>query len=190
MLRLVLLAALVVAGTLPAAAHVGHGSAFSVLDGFVHPFAGLDHLAAMVAVGIWAASAGGPRVWAWPAVFVVVMAAGAAAGHAGFLLPYIEPVIAGSVVVFGLLTLALVRAPALAGGILVAFFALFHGLAHGAEAPAGSFAGYVAGFVAATAILHAVGIAIVRMSDRSATRLPVRALGGATAALGLGLFVG
>jgi len=173
----------------PAAAHPGHDAAFSLVDGALHPFFGLDHLAAMIAVGLWSAVASERADWRWPLAFVAMMALGALLARTGLVIPLVEPMIAGSLVVLGLAVMALIRAPAAIGAVVVAFFALFHGAAHGAEAPAAAFPAYLAGVLAATALLHAAGIAIGRLTSGVAAGLPVRALGGATAALGLVLFV-
>lgn len=142
-----------------AAAHPFHpiGSGFGA--GFVHPFAGLDHLLAMVAVGLWAAQFGGRWLWAIPLAFVSAMLAGGLLGFAGLTLPLVEPVIAASVLALGLLTMFRIRLHT-AGLALVAAFALFHGVAHGTELPAAAGAlPYAAGFVLATALLHALGLA-------------------------------
>jgi urease accessory protein len=141
-----------------AAAHPFHpGAGFGA--GFVHPFAGLDHLLAMVAVGLWAAQFGGRYLWAIPLAFVTAMLAGGALGFAGMTLPLLEPMIAASVLALGLLTVLRVRLHA-AGVLLVAVFAVFHGVAHGTELPATAGAlPYAAGFVIATALLHLLGLA-------------------------------
>jgi urease accessory protein len=118
--------------------------------GFGHPFLGLDHLAAMIAVGVWAAQAGWRPVWGVPLVFMTVMAFGAVLAFAG---------IAASVLVLGLLIAAAVRLPATAGAAIVAVFAVFHGHAHGSEIPQALAPWlYAAGFLLATAVLHATGI--------------------------------
>ena len=136
------------------------------MHGFQHPLGGLDHLAAMVAVGLWAGIAGGRRVWVWPLAFVAMMVVGGLLGRAGVALPMVEPVIALSVVVLGVLVAATIRVPVALGAVIVAVFAIFHGHAHGAEAPETGWLGYAAGFVVATALLHAVGIAIARLLER------------------------
>ena len=105
-------------------------------SGFTHPFTGLDHMLAMVAVGLWAGLNGGRALWAWPAAFVGVMVLGGALGIAGVAVPMVEPGILASVVVLGLLVLAAAQLPVAAGAVLVAAFALLHGHAHGAELPA------------------------------------------------------
>jgi urease accessory protein len=179
---------LVLAG--PAQAHVGQHLGFSVAGGFAHPFAGLDHLAAMIAVGLWGAMAGGKRTWVWPLAFISAMLAGGFLGHAGIALPAVEPSIAASVVVLGLLVAMGVSAPLPVGAALIAVFAIFHGHAHGAEAPAYGWVGYAVGFALATALLHTVGIGIGVGLQRSLGALPVRGLGVATAALGAFILLG
>jgi urease accessory protein len=173
----------------PALAHVGVGDHFSFMRGFQHPPGGLDHLAAMIAVGVWGAAAGGRRVWVWPAAFVAAMIVGGILGRTGVALPMVEPAIALSVVALGLLVVATVRVPLTAGAVIVAAFAIFHGHAHGVEAPDAGWTGYAFGFVIATALLHAVGIAIARLLERAAGLAPIRTIGGATAALGVFLLV-
>jgi urease accessory protein len=174
----------------PAHAHVGVGAATSFGAGFGHPFSGLDHMAAMVAVGLWAALKGGRAVWAWPAAFVAVMLAGGALGIAGAAVPFVEPGIQASVVVLGLLVALAVDLPVIAGVAVIGLFALFHGHAHGVEIPgtAGGL-GYLAGFAVATALLHAAGIGAGLLVG-ARFRRGVRLAGAATAAIGLGLIAG
>jgi urease accessory protein len=171
-------------------AHTGLGAGFSLIDGAFHPLAGLDHVAAMLSVGLWAALAGGKRIWVWPAAFVLMMLAGGFMGHAGIELPAVEPMIALSVIVLGLAVALGVQAPLALGAVLIGVFALFHGHAHGAEAPAEGWYGYAVGFAASTAFLHLIGIAIGIGIARLASRRPVQAIGAATVALGLFLMVG
>ena len=188
MLRLALVLLAGLAAT-PALAHVGHGFSFTAAEGFAHPFSGLDHLAAMVAVGLWAALGGGKRVWAWPLAFVATMLAAAALARGGPSLPAVEPAIATTVLVLGLLVATAVQVPVPVGAALAATFALAHGYAHGAEAPAADFAGYAFGFAAATALLHLAGIGIgVGLAHWSST-IPARAFGAAAAVLGVALMV-
>ncbi len=189
MMHRLLLSTLFIMATTPALAHVGQHLGFSAASGFAHPLMGLDHLAAMIAVGFWAAMARGKRIWIWPAAFVVAMLAGGVIGRAGIELPHVEPVIALSVVVLGVLVATGVRAPVWLGATLIAVFAIFHGHAHGAEAPAEGWAGYALGFAAATALLHLVGIGAGIGLQRSVGALPVRALGAATAALGVSILM-
>ena len=130
------------------------------LEGFAHPFTGLDHLLAMVAVGLWASQLGGRALWLLPLTFPVVMAAGAALGFGGVALPWVEIGITVSVLVLGA-AVALTYRPALAVSLpLIGLFALLHGYAHGVELPAQTSAlTYCAGFVAATLGLHLAGLA-------------------------------
>lgn len=187
--RCVLLAAAMLVMASPASAHVGQGLGFSIAGGFAHPFLGLDHLAAMVAVGLWSALAGGKRLWIWPAAFVSAMLVGGFIGHAGIHLPEVEPAIAVSVIVLGLLVASGLKAPVPVGAVLIAAFAIFHGHAHGAEAPAEGWAGYAAGFVLATALLHSIGIGVGIGLQRGLGAVPVRALGVVTALFGVFILV-
>ena len=146
--------------------------------GFVHPFLGLDHLLAMLAVGVWAAQLGGRWVWAVPFAFVSAMAAGGALAFAGIALPIVEPAIAASVLVLGLVVALRVRLGASALP-LAGLFALFHGAAHAAEIPAdASPVVYAAGLLLATALLHAAGIALGMLPRSRVAGIPV-ALAGA-----------
>jgi urease accessory protein len=158
--RFGLLAAAMTAAA-PAFAHTGVGPAAGFGRGFMHPLGGIDHLAAMIAVGLWAAQQGKRALWSVPLAFVAMMALGGAIGMAGVSLPFVEQGIAASALVLGVLIAAAARLPLAAGVLLVAAFAVFHGHAHGAEMPAtASGLAYGAGFIAATALLHAVGAAL------------------------------
>ncbi len=149
----------------PAAAHPLHGAGFAA--GWVHPLLGLDHLLAMLAVGLWAAQLGGRWLWAAPLAFISGMLAGGLLGLGAITMPLtsaaIDPVIAASVLMLGLVIAANVRASAslrAAGTGLIALFAVFHGVVHAAEVPGQlAAAAYVAGFVFATAALLALGMA-------------------------------
>ena len=127
----------------------------SGVSGFMHPFAGLDHLLAMLAVGLWASQLGGRWRWAVPLAFVTAMSAGALSG---MNFSFVEPMVAASVLALGLLVALQVKLRA-AGAAIAALFALFHGMAHAAELPVGAEpAAYFAGFILATALLHGAGI--------------------------------
>jgi urease accessory protein len=165
-----------------ALAHTDSGPTEGLLAGFVHPFAGLDHLAAMIAVGLWAAKSGGRAVFLLPAAFLATMALGAVLAWQGVQLPAVELALTASVIVVGILVALAVRVPSPAAAAMVAAFALFHGHAHGHEMASGSSAlAYGAGFLAATALLHAAGI----VAGRTVTPRFVRLGGGAVVALGL-----
>ncbi|MDH4655223.1 MULTISPECIES: HupE/UreJ family protein [unclassified Pseudomonas] len=167
-------------------AHAGHDHA-GMMSGIAHPISGLDHLLAMLAVGLWAAQQQGPARWALPLTFVGTMLLGGLLGFAGVEMPLMETGIAGSVLALGLLVALAVRPPLwLAVGLTVAF-ALAHGVAHGLELPdLSSPLGYAAGFVAATAALHAAGYGLVRALPRTAAPL-VRIAGGVSASAGVWL---
>jgi len=154
-------------------AHVGVGPTSNFGAGLLHPLGGIDHILAMVAVGIWAAQQGGRALWAVPLAFVAMMTVGGALGMAGVSLPFAERGILLSLLVLGVLVAAWVRLPLLAGALTVGAFALFHGHSHGAEMPLSvSGVEYAVGFVVATAFLHGCGIALVVGSRRL---IPVRA---------------
>lgn len=156
--RLIAVAALsLFAGT--AAAHTGTHTGTGFAGGLAHPFLGLDHLLAMLAVGLWAAQQGGRALWAVPAAFVGAMVLGGAFALSGAALPHIETAIALSVLILGLLIGASRRWPLAAGMALAAAFAVFHGYAHALEMPpAATPLLYAAGFVLATAFLHGIGV--------------------------------
>ncbi|MDO8903350.1 HupE/UreJ family protein [Hydrogenophaga sp.] len=180
------LTGLALAGT-SALAHVGaDGSAHhGFLTGFLHPITGLDHLAAMLAVGVWSAMTT-RRLWLAPVSFAVLLLAGALLAQAGVAFPAIEPMIAASMLVVGLLLAAQVKLPEAAGAVLVGAFALFHGAAHGQEL-GGSAA--LAGMVLGTAVLHAVGIGMGLGLKRSSVWLP-RVAGAVVALMGVNMGLG
>ncbi len=128
--------ALVLAITVdPALAHTGEGYGGGFISGFTHPILGWDHVAAMVAVGLWGAFLGAPAIWILPVVFPLVMAFGAVAGIAGIPVPAIETGIALSSVVLGLMIVFAAKAPIWVAAVIVGAFAIFHGYAHGTELP-------------------------------------------------------
>ena len=168
-----------------ACAHVGTGLPGGIAQGFAHPFGGLDHLLAMVSVGLWGAFLGRPLVHALPVVFPVVMVLGAALGMFGVRMPPVEIGVALSVLVLGGAIAVAWNARVPVAVLVVATFALFHGYAHGRELPsAADPIGYSTGFVLATGLLHVIGIGIGVIADRPRGRLVVRALGVAIACIG------
>jgi urease accessory protein len=183
--------ALNMALVMPASAHPGIGSAVSFAAGVAHPLSGLDHIAAMVAVGLWAAIKGKRALWLWPLTFVGVMLIGGALGLAHIGLPFVEPGILASVVVLGLMLALAINPPVWVGAVIIGVFALLHGHAHGAEVSgAVSGLGYVAGFTLATATLHAVGI-VLALTLRRAAPAPVNRLAGVICVgVGVGLSAG
>jgi urease accessory protein len=169
----------------PTLAHTG-----DVVGGFVgglaHPVLGPDHVAAMVAVGLWGAFLGPPAIFLLPVVFPLVMAFGGALGILGLPLPGTEIGIAISAVLLGLAVVFAVRPPLWMAAVLVGVFAIFHGHAHGAELPVGADAlAYSAGFVVATGLLHLVGIALGLLARWPAGRWAVRSAGGLIALAGV-----
>lgn len=172
-----------------ASAHTLLGSAFGLQAGISHPFSGLDHMLAMVAVGIWAIQAGGRSVWMVPLSFVSVMLLGGLLAYVGIQLPFVEQGIGISVIFLGLLILSAVTLSPALGSALVGVFALFHGYAHGAELPHLSVAfSYMAGFVFSTALLHGAGLAAGHWLKQGRARIALRYLGGAIALSGVYLF--
>jgi len=165
--------------------HDGHDLTWDFSGGFAHPVGGLDHILAMVAVGLWAAQLGGRARWLVPAAFVGVMALAAAFGQRAGAIPGTEQGIAASVLVLGLLIAATVRLPVAAGMALAGLFAAFHGVAHGAEMPAtaGGLA-YGAGFMVATASLHTAGAGLGLLAGKFSARVP-RLAGWGIAAAGV-----
>lgn len=153
-------------------AHVGVGEVNGFMHGLTHPTSGLDHVCAMLAVGLWAAQMDGRSVWAVPLTFVCVMALGGALSMLGIGLPFVKTGIVLSVLLLGILIAAAVRLPLWLSSGMVGLFALWHGHAHGTEMPEmASGIDYALGFLLATALLHAAGIAfglgVQRMSFMS-----------------------
>ena len=156
-----LLTAAILAAPSVAAAHIVKGEAIGFVSGFEHPLSGLDHIIAMVAVGLWGAQLGAPAIWLLPVTFPLVMAFGGFLGLIGVPLPGDEIGIALSGVCLGAVVLLQARPPLWAAAALVGFFGLCHGYAHGHELPPGQNALlYSAGFVLATGLLHAAGITL------------------------------
>ena len=169
----------------PAYAHDGTGLAGGFVSGMLHPLAGLDHMLAMISVGLWGAFLGRPLVYALPMLFPATMAVGGALGMIGIGFPPVELGIAVSVITLGAMILFAVRAPVVVACAIVAMFALFHGYAHGAELPsAADPIGYSAGFVLSTGLLHLVGIGFGLLRAVPAGTIALRAAGGAIAVCG------
>jgi len=146
---------------MPALAHTGFHEASGFGAGFLHPFGGLDHALAMVAVGLFAALLGGRALWAIPASFVSMMLVGGAMGLTGVEVPAVEIGIVASVVVLGVILALGYRCLISVAMGLTGMFAVFHGYAHAVEIPAGASAAlYCLGFAAASALLHGAGVAL------------------------------
>ena len=144
----------------PAFAHTGVGQTYSFTSGLLHPFGGADHVVAMASVGIWGVIVGGRAIWIWPATSMAAMLGGFAASILGLQISFVEPAIASSIVVLGLLVALGVKAPLSLGAMIVGLFVFFHGHAHGTEAGGVTLLPYLAGLALATASLHAAGTGV------------------------------
>jgi len=173
-----------------AEAHEAAGVAGGFMSGFAHPLFGWDHVAAMVAVGLWGAFLGAPAIWLLPIVFPLVMAFGAALGIIGVPLPAVEIGIAFSAVLLGAMVALAARPPLVGAAAIVGLFAIFHGHAHGTELPAAANAlAYAAGFVIATGLLHLIGISFGFTTRWSWGAPAVRTAGGIIALVGVGFLL-
>lgn len=190
-LRLPLLAFLLLLAPAVAGAHPTTGGVGGLVGGFLHPLTGLDHVAAMVAVGLWGAYLGAPAMWLLPVIFPMVMAFGGALGVIGVPLPGVEICIALSGVMLGLAVAAAARPPLWVAGTMVGTFAIFHGHAHGTELPhaANPFT-YAVGFVLATGLLHLGGISLGLLTRWPWGQVVVRTGGGLIACIGFGFLFG
>lgn len=172
-----------------ASAHTEHDAGGGFVAGFEHPITGLDHVVAMVAVGLWGAFLGSRATWLLPVVFPMVMAIGGALGVAGVPIPkeVVETAIALSAIVLGIMVAFKLKPPLWVAAIIVGFFAIFHGHAHGAELPdnANPLA-YSAGFVIATGLLHLCGIAFGLLAKWPWGQWAVR--GGGVIVAGIGIY--
>jgi urease accessory protein len=167
-------------------AHTQKGEAVGFLTGFRHPISGMDHVLAMIAVGLWGAQLGNPAIWFLPVAFPMVMAFGGMLGLMGVPLPGTEYGIAISAILLGACVMFALRPPLPVAAMLVGFFAIFHGHAHGTELPPGQSALlYSIGFVIATGCLHGVGIGIGTVHRWKWGQAAVRAAGGVVAAGGV-----
>jgi len=172
--------------TTRALAHTGAGMAIGLQSGLLHPVTGLDHLVAMVAVGLWGAQLGSPAIWMLPITFPLVMALGGLLGIAGVPLPFAEAAVALSGIALGVLVAFRARPPLAVAVLLVGAFAIFHGYAHGRELPqAADPLAYAAGFVVATGLLHLCGILIGLLVCWPVGERAVRACGAAIGSVGV-----
>ena len=180
--------ALIAAALAPtiAFAHEETGQAAGFLAGLLHPVTGVDHVLAMISVGLWGAVLGPPAIWVLPVAFPLVMALGGLMGLLGIPLPGVEIGIALSAIVLGTMVLAEARPPIWLAALIVAVFAVFHGHAHGRELPEGTSALlYSLGFVIATGLLHAVGILLGAAYRWPAGRRGLRVAGAGVALAGI-----
>jgi urease accessory protein len=173
-----------------ASAHPGHPTNLPWISGVLHPFTGIDHLLAMIAVGLLAAQMGRRWIWAMPATFVAFMFVGGILAMTGLALPLVEPGIMASVLVLGLMVARAGRLPAGAPVALVGLFAILHGYAHVAERPLNaSLLTYAIGFTSSTIALHAAGLALGLGAKRLQLAQALRLGGAAIAACGVLLMV-
>ena len=181
--------ALIIFALLPtlAQAHPGEpGHAHGFTNGLLHPLTGLEHICAMIAVGLWAAQLGGRARWLVPTMFVAAMMLGGVLGLSGRHVPGIEQGIAASVLILGVFIATATKLPLSASAAIVALFAWFHGYAHGAEMPANtSAAAYGTGFIFATAGLHILGVVLGVMAQEINFPKSVRVAGASIAACGV-----
>lgn len=183
--RVSTLALLVFLLPMTASAHSGTGNVGGLVSGFTHPISGLDHIVAMVAVGLWGAFLGGRAMWLLPVIFPVVMAFGGALGVLGVPLPSVETGIALSGVILGLMVTFAAKPPLWVAAVIVGFFAVFHGHAHGTELPsAANPITFAIGFVTSTGLLHLGGIALGALVRWPWGRITVRVSGAAIALIG------
>jgi urease accessory protein len=191
--RRLALAALAALVPTAAMAHTGVGDVGGFAHGFWHPITGLDHVLAMVLVGMLAWQLGNRALWLVPATFVLVMAVGGALGVAGIAIPLVELGIALSVVVLGAAVALGIRAPVAVAMGIAGLFAIFHGHAHGAEMPVdASGLAYGMGFMIATALLHLGGLGLGFLIGAAGDRygLVMRSAGGLAAIAGLAILTG
>lgn len=181
---LIALSAIAFCAATPGLAHTGGGIG-GLGAGLLHPVAGPDHVVAMIAVGLWGGILGGKAIWQLPVIFPVVMAFAGALGALAVPLPGVEPGIALSGIVLGVMVLFMVRPPVTVAAAIVGAFAVFHGHAHGAELPdAVNPLAYALGFVVATGSLHLAGIAFGRLVKWPSGLIAVRLAGAAIAITG------
>jgi urease accessory protein len=191
MMRLILICiALTGALVSPAFAHTGLGQTNSFASGVAHPLHGADHILVMITVGLWGVLAGGRAIWVWPMAFAGTMLAGFAAATFGLQVPFVEPAIASSIIILGLLVALAIKAPIWLGATIAGLFAFFHGHVHGTEVTAVGLIPYAAGFALATAALHVAGIGLGLFAEGSIGKVALRAMGGLTVLGGIALIAG
>jgi len=170
-------------------AHNPLSQSLSFSAGLRHPLTGLDHLLAMLTVGLWCVTRGGRAVWLWPVTFIGFMLLGFTVAGTGLPVPYVEAAVSSSVVILGLCVALAVKAPAWLGAGLVGLFAFFHGHAHGSEAVSPQLVSYAAGLVLATVVIQAAGIGLGRAAQRAYGLSALRLAGGLAALGGAALTV-
>jgi len=181
-----IVAGMIVAASTPLLAHDQGGQARGFVTGLLHPVSGLDHVLAMVSVGLWGAQLGAPAVWMLPVAFPMVMAMGGLLGLLGVPLPGVEIGIALSAILLGFVVMLEARPPLMVAAALVSVFAVFHGHAHGIELPPGENGlTYSMGFVVATGCLHGAGVVMGLTHGWRAGRIALRLSGAVVTVAGL-----
>jgi len=182
--------ALALAAT-PAWAHPNTGLGVGFVSGFTHPLTGIDHILAMVAVGIWGTQLRQPAIWLLPVTFPLVMSVGGVLGVRGVPLPGVEIGVAASAAVLGLMIVLGARPPIALAAVLVGAFAIFHGYAHGVELPRAAYPpAYGVGFVLSTGLLHFTGIALGLMERWPLGMKALRGMGAGISVAGVYLLLG
>jgi len=183
--RAALGAMLVLTAPTAALAHIGSGVTLGLRSGLLHPITGLDHVVAMVAVGLWGAQLGNPAIWVLPITFPLVMALGGLLGLGGVVLPLPEVAVALSGVILGVLVASHARPRLWIAAFIVGAFAIFHGYAHGRELPyAADPMAFGVGFVVATGLLHLCGILTGLLVRLPLGERVIRACGAAIGCVG------
>jgi len=168
-----------------------HLHAWGIEAGWMHPFTGIDHLLAMLALGLWAGQRGGRGLWVLPVAFLVCLLAGGLLAMAGTRIPAVEPMILLSLLAMGGLIATSMRVADSFALVAAGVVGLFHGLAHGGEMPLNvSPQAYAAGFVVASATLHVAGMMLVWGLRRAGAANLTRMTGAGIAATGLLLLIG
>lgn len=179
---------------LPAAASAHTLAGNGLVHGFTHPLLGLDHLLAIVAVGIISVQLSGTKaaIWKLPALFVVFMLIGGVLGMSGAPMPGVEYGVALSVLCFGMVIAASKKLPLSVAVGATALFAVLHGHAHGTEMSAiAQPALYALGFITTTAVLHICGVLVGHVaSKRSAAFTALRFAGAGMTLAGVLFLVG
>jgi urease accessory protein len=183
--------ALLALAATPAFSHPTNGLGVGFVSGFTHPLTGIDHVLAMVAVGVWGTQLGKPAIWLLPVTFPLVMSLGGALGIRGVPLPGVEIGVAASAAILGLMIVLSARPPIGFAAVLVGAFAIFHGYAHGIELPKAAYPlAYGVGFVLATGLLHLTGIALGLIERWPLGVKALRGMGAGISAVGIYLLLG
>jgi urease accessory protein len=190
-MRAITVLSAIIAASGTALAHPNTGLGVGFVSGFAHPLTGLDHIMAMVAVGIWGTQLRKPAIWVLPVTFPLVMSVGGALGVRGVPLPGVEIGVAASAAVLGLMIVLAARPPIWVAAMLVGAFAIFHGYAHGVELPKAAYPlAYGVGFVLSTGLLHITGIALGLMDRWPLGTKALRGMGAGISLAGVYLLLG